>query len=229
MEDKREELKEKDVDIAEKTFNNDDIKERILSKEGFIDSSSSLRDCILGNYVDIGEYSSLKETKVGDYTYFAGFNDVIYANIGKFTSIATFVRINPGNHPMDRVTMHHMTYRRVRYGMDSKNDDAFFQWRRSKPVNIGNDVWIGHGATIMAGVTIGDGSVIGAGAVVTKDVNPFEIVAGVPSKLIRKRFPDNVIEKLLKIKWWDWEDEKIRTSFNDFLDMDTFLKKHYKG
>jgi len=81
-------------------------------------------------------------------------------------------------------------------------------------VIIGNDVWIGSGATIMSGVTIGDGAVIGAKAVVTKDVEPYAIVAGNPARLIRKRFDEQTIQKLLEIRWWDWPIEKIRDNLN---------------
>jgi len=78
------------------------------------------------------------------------------------------------------------------------------------PITVGNDVWIGAGAVILSGVTIGDGAVIGNSAIVTKDVEPYSIVAGNPAKLIRKRFSDDVIIMLLDIKWWEWTDEQIR-------------------
>jgi acetyltransferase-like isoleucine patch superfamily enzyme len=74
---------------------------------------------------------------------------------------------------------------------------------------IGNDVWIGEESMVMSGVTIGDGAVIGARAVVTKNVDPYAIVAGVPAKFIRCRFPKEVVQKFLQLKWWDWPDEKI--------------------
>ncbi len=76
-------------------------------------------------------------------------------------------------------------------------------------VIIGNDVWIGHGAAILSGVTIGDGAVVGTNALVTKDVPPYGIVGGNPAKLIRKRFPDKAIERLLALQWWNWSEEKV--------------------
>ena len=83
-------------------------------------------------------------------------------------------------------------------------------WDKKGDIVIGNDVWIGYEAVIMVGVTIGDGAVIGARAVVTKDVPPYTIVGGVPAKPIRRRFPEDVISDLLKIRWWDWPEEKIQ-------------------
>ncbi|RUX91838.1 CatB-related O-acetyltransferase [Mesorhizobium sp. M7D.F.Ca.US.004.03.1.1] len=77
------------------------------------------------------------------------------------------------------------------------------------PTEIGNDVWIGRRAIIMPGITIGDGAVVGAGSIVTKDVAPYAIVAGNPAKLIRNRFTDDQIARLLAIRWWEWSDEKI--------------------
>ena len=88
-------------------------------------------------------------------------------------------------------------------------------WDNKGDIVIGNDVWIGYEAVIMAGVTIGDGAIIGTRAVVTKDVPPYTIVGGVPAKLIRKRFPDDVIERLLSLKWWDLPPETVSKIIKD--------------
>ena len=91
--------------------------------------------------------------------------------------------------------------------MDVKNiADA---WDNKGDIVIGNDVWIGYEAVILSGVTIGDGAVIGTRAVVTKDVPPYAIVGGVPAKLIRKRFDEDVISRLVELRWWDWDKERI--------------------
>lgn len=93
-------------------------------------------------------------------------------------------------------------------------------------VKIGSDVWVGAQATILSGVTIGDGAVIAAGAVVTKDVPPYAIVGGVPAKLIKYRFRQEVINRLLEIKWWDWDEGRIAERIDDFyMDVDVFLEK----
>ena len=83
-----------------------------------------------------------------------------------------------------------------------------------KNIVIGNDVWIGYEALILAGVTVGDGAIIAAHAVVTKDVPPYTIVGGVPAKPIRKRFDDDTIAALEKLRWWDWDEERIRENLS---------------
>lgn len=99
---------------------------------------------------------------------------------------------------------------------------------KQKDSVIGNDVWIGNNVCIKQGITIGDGAIIATGAVVTKNVLPYTIYGGVPAKLIKKRFTDEQIEELLKIKWWDWNIEKIKlaTINNDFDNIDSFIKKY---
>ncbi len=94
------------------------------------------------------------------------------------------------------------------WGLDAKNIcDA---WDNRGDIVIGNDVWIGYEAVILSGVTIGDGAIIGTRAVVTKDVPSYTIVGGVPAKPIRKRFDEETIQKLEEIRWWDWEEERIK-------------------
>src|SRR4249919_2074906 len=119
-------------------------------------------DSTLGDWVYLGPNTSVVESEFGDYSYTAGDVQIIYSEVGTFCSIASHVRLNPANHPMERVTQHHMTYRRQQYGF-GPDDDAFFDWRRDHKVTVGHDVWIGHGAVLLPGVTVGTGAVIGAG------------------------------------------------------------------
>ena len=180
----------------------------------------------LGAYTQVQAHSVLNEVTLGDFSYLSGGNQVDYAAIGKFCSIATFVRINPGNHPaFTRIAQHHFTYRSSFYGM-GEDDEDFFNWRRSRHVTIGNDVWIGHNACVMEGVTIGDGAVVGAGSIVTKDVEPYSVAAGVPAKKIKMRFSPELIEKIQRCAWWDWDYETIKSRLADFCDMDEFIRKY---
>lgn len=125
--------------------------------------------------------------------------------IGKFCSIANDVKIFlDGEHNTKNISTYPFGYfnnfkTKKRYKTLSKGE-----------VIIGNDVWIGYGVTILSGVNIGDGSIIGACALVNKNVEPYSIVGGVPAKIIRKRFNEETIKKLLKIKWWNWSDIKIQ-------------------
>jgi phosphonate metabolism protein (transferase hexapeptide repeat family) len=191
-----------------------------------IHPTAHLHDCWVGAWTEIGPLCYMDESSFDDYSYASDNVMMNYTAVGKFCSIASHVRINPGNHPMERVTQHHMTYRRMQYGFGDKDDAEFFAWRRAHKCTIGHDVWIGHGATIMPGITIGTGAVIGSGAVVTKDVAPYTIVVGVAAKPIRTRFPQPIIDTLLKIAWWNWSREQLVERFDDLYDIEKFVAKY---
>jgi phosphonate metabolism protein (transferase hexapeptide repeat family) len=197
-----------------------------LGEEPYVHPSCHIRSSTVGSWAALGAGTWLVESSFGDYSYTAGNVQIIYSEVGKYCSIANSVRINPGNHPQWRVTQHHMTYRRVHYGLGTEDDLEFFQWRRDHKCVIGHDVWIGHGAVIMPGITIGTGAVIGSGAVVTKDVGPYEVAVGVAARVIKKRFDDVTIEKLLASEWWNWDRETLEKNFSDLLSLDVFLDKH---
>lgn len=128
--------------------------------------------------------------------------------IGSFCSIAQNVTIFAGGeHNMHWVTTYPL---RIAFGHPLAGKDGLP--RTKGKTTIGNDVWIGYGATILSGVTIGDGAVIGAGTVVVKDVLPYAIVAGNPARLVRFRFDTETIAKLLEIAWWNWPLEKIEAT-----------------
>ncbi|MBI9041819.1 CatB-related O-acetyltransferase [Lutibacter sp.] len=159
---------------------------------------------------------------VGDYTYYNDFEDVSNFEknvkyhfdfigdkliIGKFCMIAsdaTFI-MNGGNHLTEATT----AYPFAIFGGAWQDAMEGKTYPTKGDTIIGNDVWIGHNATIMPGVYIGDGAIIASKAVVTKNVEPYTIVGGNPAKLIKKRFSEDTISKLLQLKWWDWEIEKI--------------------
>lgn len=199
---------------------------RLLGLEPWIDATSRVRDAELGPWTWIGPRCSITESTFADYSYVAGDSSIIYADIGKFCSIAAHTRINPGNHPMQRVTQHPLTYRRVMYGFGDVDDDAFFDWRRAARVHVGHDVWLGHGAILLPGVRVGTGAVVAAGAVVSRDVDPYTIVAGVPARPLRMRFPVAVAERVQAIAWWDWTRAELEQRIDDFLDLDQFLEKY---
>ncbi|WP_088226528.1 DapH/DapD/GlmU-related protein [Desulfosporosinus sp. FKB] len=201
-----------------------------LSQEPSIHENCQLDNVELGQYTEVGIYNVLENVKLADFSYTGPFCIVQNTEIGKFSNIAAMVRIGPTDHPMDRPTLHHFTYRRRKYGLAESDDEQFFQWRKEQRVTIGYDTWIGHGAIIMPGVKIGNGAVVGSGAVVTKDVDPYTVVVGVKAKPIKKRFSEESIQILEEIKWWDWSYEMIKERLNDFyLPIHEFLEKYKKA
>lgn len=150
----------------------------------------------------------IKYASVADYTYISNNTDVENATIGKFCSIADHCRIGLANHTLDLLSTSPV--------FTLANNAAKTKWvednvdtKSSKKVIVGNDVWIGSHALILGGVKIGDGAVIGAGAVVTKDVPPYAIVGGVPASIIRFRFSQEIIDKLLEVEWWNIPKNKL--------------------
>lgn len=130
--------------------------------------------------------------------------------IGNYCSIACGAKflLNSANHTQQSFSVYPFPIFYDEWGL--KKEDITCAWDNRGDIVIGNDVWIGYEAVIMSGVTIGDGAIIGARAVVTKDVAPYTVVGGVPAKEIKKRFPKEIVEKLLRLKWWDWPEEKVK-------------------
>lgn len=165
--------------------------------------------------------------EVGDFTIYNDFvndprdfekNNVLYHYpingdkliIGKFCSIACGAKFifNCANHTLKSLSTY--TFPLFFEEWDLPKSEVASAWDNKGDIVIGNDVWIGYDAVIMAGVNIGDGAIIGTRAVVTKDVEPFSIVGGVPAKEIRKRFSPEIITKLMELKWWNWSEDKIK-------------------
>lgn len=182
-----------------------------------------------GNNIKIYKDTSIFDSDIGNGTYI-GWN-AVYNNcrIGKFCSIAPFSKIIYGKHPSSTFISTHPAF-------FSTNKQGGFTFVKSNvfeehsyalksekiSVIIGNDVWIGHGASIMEGVEIGDGAIVAAGTIVTKNVPPYAIVAGVPSRIIRYRFTEFEIEKLKELRWWDKDLSWIRDNsilFNDIANI----------
>jgi acetyltransferase-like isoleucine patch superfamily enzyme len=129
--------------------------------------------------------------------------------------IAARTRINPGNHPLDRVALSHFTYRSSAFGF-GRDDPELFNWRRASRCVLGSDVRIRHGATVLPGVATGGGAAVGAGAVVSRDVSPFAVVVGVPAKLIRYRFPAEIISALRRTARWGRPRDQLGAAIRDF-------------
>lgn len=171
--------------------------------------------------VKLYEPYMIESCKIGKGTYIAMNSIISGTNIGNFCSIGPNFTCGYGIHPVNGISTSPCFYStKMQNGMTYTNEDKVIE---RKEINIGNDVFIGMNVSILDGITIGDGAVIGAGAVVTKDVAPFSIVCGVPAKHIRYRFSEEQVEKLLKIQWWNWDDEKLKRVEKNFFDIDKFL------
>lgn len=183
--------------------------------------NSSFYASILGNYNSIGDKVVLENVKLGDYTYINGNTVIRNASIGKFCSIANDVLIGLGKHPVNFVSTHPAFY---------SNDKPFITfsdktyYKEYDSIEIGNDVWIGTRAIITDGVKIGDGAIVAAGSVVTKDVEPYAIVGGIPARIIKYRFENDTIKKLIDSKWWDNEHEWFCKNYKSFHNIEQFWR-----
>lgn len=201
---------------------------RLKAEAPFLHPECEITEAQFGRYVEIGRGSRVAYSSLGDYSYCDRYADIANAEIGKFANIASFTRIGPTDHPMEQASLHHFHYRSAEYWDDEPNDADFFAHRHGRVAKIGHDTWIGHGAVVRPEVSIGHGAVIAAGAVVTRDVAPYEIVAGVPARPMRARFSDDVKERLIALAWWDWGHDVLRARLGDFrkLPIGAFLEKY---
>jgi len=188
------------------------IVKSIMKDNTFAGDGTKLDNCILESYSRAGKYNHLYFVNLGRHTYTGQDTIIMHTNVGAFTSISWGVTVGGGEHDFNRLTSHTFLYNPY----DKLNNDKVYYDRFKKPVYIGNDVWIGANSTILRGVNIGDGAVIGANAVVTKDVSPYSIVVGNPARIVKYRFKEDIIERLLEVKWWDLDDKIIKNNCDLF-------------
>ena len=201
---------------------------RLKAEAPFLHPDCEITECEFGAFVEIGRGSRVAHSTLDDYSYCDRYADIANARIGKFANIAAFSRIGATDHPLHTASCHHFLYRSDDYWDDADRDAAFFEHRRSRIAHIGHDTWIGAGAMIKPEVTLGHGAVVAAGAVVTKDVEPYTIVAGTPAKVLRIRQPREIAERIIALAWWDWPHERLRATLEDFrtLPVEAFLEKY---
>lgn len=172
----------------------------------------------------IKEPIAICDVSIGRGSYVAQGSIITMTDIGRFCSIGPNLVCGYGIHPTNGISTSPAFYSTLKQcGMTFSREDKIVERKR---ITIGNDVFIGMNVSILDGVKIGDGAVIGAGAVITKDVPPYAIVGGVPAKIIKYRFSPEIIEKLLKIKWWDWSDDKLAEVEKMFFDVEQFVQKY---
>jgi acetyltransferase-like isoleucine patch superfamily enzyme len=157
-------------------------------------NNSYITSSKIGKKVVISESSKIYNTTVGNYTYFGSNCSIVNSEIGSFCSIASEVVINPGKHPTNLFSTHPISY---------KNKSNYLYYNEFPKVEIGNDVWIGIRSIIMGGIKIGNGAIIAAGSVVTKDVEAYSIVGGIPAKFIKFRLSEKDRIKIPESNWWN--------------------------
>ncbi len=180
-----------------------------------------LSDAQVDPHAAIHSGTRFYRSSIGRYSYVGRNGFVTNASIGNFTSIGGGCDIGGTSHPLDWVSTSSTFHK---WENVFKKNFARHEFEIFKQTTIGNDVWIGTNVLIKAGVTIADGAVIGMGAVVTKDVGPYEIWAGNPARMIRKRFDDETIERLLATRWWEKSDEEIEKFAPLVTDVQAFLQ-----
>lgn len=167
----------------------------------------------LNKNVEINRRNHIEHSEIGNYSY-TGMNSIIkYSKIGNFSSIAWNVSIGGANHDLYKVTTHaFLAFSKFDLGAV----DSGWRSQTEEECIIGNDVWLAAGVCVCRNVKIGNGSVIAAGAVVTRDVEPYSIVSGIPGKQIKKRFNDKTIDTFEQIQWWNWPPHIIKYNYNLF-------------
>ena len=195
-----------------------------FAKTAIIDNSTKFEG---SNF--IGKKTVVLNSYMGFGTYISYESSINKCKIGRYTCIGPKVEIVAGKHPTNFASMHPFFYTKsnqIGKTFVGKNKFAEHEYVDSDNkyyVEIGNDVWIGYGAKIMDGIHIGDGAVVAANAMVVKDVPPYAIVGGVPAKVLRYRFDDERIKKLLRIQWWKQEESTIRLYADLFSDVDAMI------
>jgi acetyltransferase-like isoleucine patch superfamily enzyme len=181
----------------------------------------------------VGIDSEVSASQVGRSTYIASNSSIQCAKIGRFCAIGDNVRICLGNHPSKTIVSIHPCFYST-YGQGSPEylnrqifeQHKYIDYEKKYVVEIGNDVWIGNNVNIMDGITIGDGAIIGLGAVVTRDVDPYSIVTGIPARHLRYRFDEKQMQFLLKFRWWNKDEEWIKKNSHLFSDINIFMEKY---
>jgi virginiamycin A acetyltransferase len=184
----------------------------------------SINNCSIDKKAKFANDVHITNSTVGRYSYISSNCRISYTNIGKFCSIGPNLICGYGIHPTNGISTSPAFYSignqaGIVLGNENKIEERL-------PITIGNDVFIGMNVTILDGVTIGDGAIIGAGTIVSKNVPPYAIVVGSPMEIKKYRFSTSVIEKLIKIKWWDFDNQKLQDVEKHFFNIDAFIQKY---
>lgn len=183
---------------------------------------SRILNCSFGQYNTIANDVYMANVTLGDFTYVADHTHLQNVQIGRFCSIGPEARCGLGRHPSHTfVSTHPIFYSQLRQAQVTFVDRPYFA--EFANVAIGNDVWLGARCLVVDGVRIGDGAMIAAGAVVVSDVEPYAIVGGVPARVLKYRFAPDQIARLLRLCWWNWDQNWLQDHYRAFHDINTLL------
>jgi phosphonate metabolism protein (transferase hexapeptide repeat family) len=201
---------------------------RLSDKGGVIHPTAQVVNSDFEPWTEVGEGARIVNSTFEAYAYCDRFADIANTTVGRFSNIAAMTRIGPTDHPFTHAAQHHFLYRSSYYWDDVTDDPDFFAARAARRTVLGADCWVGHGAIIKPEVNVGIGAIVAAGAVVTRDVDPFMIVAGCPAQPLRSRFEARIIDRLLALAWWTWDHARLRAALQDFrsLKAEAFLEKY---
>lgn len=186
----------------------------------------AIRNSFIHTQSKICSGSHVVNTNIDKYTYVGNFCTIIETDIGKFSSIADNCTIGGASHPIEWVSTSPVFHE----GRNIlRKNFSTHEFKTSQTTIIGNDVWVGNNCLIKSGISIADGAVIGMGSVVTKNVGPYEIWAGNPARLIKKRFSENVINELIKSKWWELTDNELKELAPYINNYEKFLEVKGRG
>lgn len=207
-------IENSDIHNTAKLFKYCTVVNSNLEKSATVGDFSRVTSSTMNVFSRLDRFSLLYHSILGDYSYTGPYDMIMHSEIGKFCSISWGVTIGPGDHDFNRISTHDFLYNN-HYGLipESKTDPTN---RFGKTSKINNDVWVGANVTILRGVTVGNGAVIGANSVVNKDVPPYAIVAGVPAKVIKYRFDEDIIDELQDIEWWNFPSTSIKEVYDAF-------------
>ena len=190
------------IDSTAKVYKDVRVQNSQIGADCLLADNCEIRNSTMLNHSEIGRRTLVFDTNLGEGSYIGSDGVVKNTTIGNYCSISWNVSIGADSHNYKAVSMYTNYWWNRVFGTNLPRT-------KSAPVEIGNDVWIGTGATILAGVKIGSGSIIGASALVNRDVPPYSIWGGVPAHLIKYRFPEEVIERLMAVQWWNWPHDVI--------------------
>jgi virginiamycin A acetyltransferase len=154
--------------------------------------------------VRVGPYTRVTESQIGSYTYFGNGCTLLGVNVGRFCSGAWGVTLGASGHHLDCATTHTFPWLPVDGGFVAEPGMSV------SPLHVGHDVWLGCNAVVLSGLTVGHGAAVAAGAIVVHDVPDYAVVAGVPARVVRLRFDESLVERLLTVGWWNWPITVLR-------------------